>query len=277
MLSQLKSFSKFGVICGSGKEPLRIAKLLSEAGNSVFIIRLLGEADADYSDFTQIDLNIGQLEKMARELVKKGCTEVILSGKINNFSLLKIKPDFTALKILSQKGQMGDNSLLKKVSKFFERKGFNVIPQDKISPRGFLPKGYVFGERPKGRMLEDIKIGINFLEQSSFFDIGQSLVIQSGRIIAVEAVEGTDEMIKRVEKLIDLDNSPAIFIKMAKKNQSLHHDLPVFGLNTIKQLDACNIKFVCLHAINCKLAESLSDIESALLNSGISLCAVDYG
>ena len=70
-------------------------------------------------------------------------------------------------------------------------------------------------------MLEDIKIGINFLEQSSFFDIGQSLVIQSGRIIAIEAVEGTDEMIKRAEKLIDLDNSPAIFIKMAKKNQSL--------------------------------------------------------
>ena len=171
---------------------------------------------------------------------------------------------------------MGDNSLLKKVSKFFERRGFNVIPQDKISPRGFLPKGYVFGERPKGRMLEDIKIGINCLEQSSFFDIGQSLVIQSGRIIAIEAVEGTDEMIKRAEKLIDLDNSPAIFIKMAK-NQSLNHDLPVFGLNTIRLLDTCNIKFVCLHAINCKLAESLTDIESALLISGISLCAVDYG
>ena len=103
------------------------------------------------------------------------------------------------------------------------------------------------------------------------------MVIQSGRIIAIEAVEGTDEMIKRAEKLIDLDNSPAIFMKMAKKNQSLNHDLPVFGLNTIKQLDACNIKFVCLHAINCKLAESLIDIESALLISGISLYAVDYG
>ena len=119
MLSKLKSFNKFGVICGSGMEPLRIAKLLSEAGNSVFIIRLLGEADADYSDYTQIDLSIGQLEKMSKERVKKGCTEVILSGKINNLSLLKIKPDFTALKILSQKGQNGDNSILKKVSKFF--------------------------------------------------------------------------------------------------------------------------------------------------------------
>ena len=84
-------------------------------------------------------------------------------------------------------------------------------------------------------------------------------------------------MIKRSEKLIDLDNSPAIFIKTAKKNQSLYHALPVFGLNTIKQLDACSIKFVCLHAINCKLAESLTDIESALSTSGISLYAVDYG
>ena len=65
MLSQIKSFSNIGVICGSGKEPLRIAKLLSEAGNSVVIIRLLGEADADYSDFTQIDLSIGQLEKLS--------------------------------------------------------------------------------------------------------------------------------------------------------------------------------------------------------------------
>ena len=277
MSNQVKSFNKFGVICGSGKDPLSIANLLSQNGNSVFIIRLLGEADADYSDFTKIDLSIGQLEKMARELEKKGCTEVVLSGKINNLSLLKIKPDFTALKILSQKGQMGDNTLLKKVAKFFERKGFNVIPQDKISPRDFLPKGYVFGEIPKGRILEDIKIGINFLEQSSFFDFGQSLVIQSGRIIAIEAVEGTDEMIRRAKKLIDLDNSPAIFIKMAKKNQSLNHDLPVFGLNTIKQLDACNIKFVCLHAINCKLAESLTDIESGLLKSEISLYAVDYG
>ena len=68
-----------------------------------------------------------------------------------------------------------------------------------------------------------------------------------------------------------------VSIKMAKKNQSLNHELPVFGLNTIKRLDACNIKFVCLHAINCKLAESLTEIESALLISGINLCAVDYG
>ena len=60
-------------------------------------------------------------------------------------------------------------------------------------------------------------------------------------------------------------------MKMAKKNQSLIHDLPVFGLNTIRQLDACKIKFVCLHAINCKLAESLIEIESALLISGINL------
>ena len=61
MFSQLKSFSNIGVVCGSGKEPLRIAKLLSEAGNSVFIIRLLGEADADYSDFTQTNLSIGPI------------------------------------------------------------------------------------------------------------------------------------------------------------------------------------------------------------------------
>ena len=272
-----KSFCKYGVICGGGKQPLKIVRKLVEDGYPVFIIKLFGEADADYTSFCNIELKLGQLDKMVEELTEASCTELILSGKIKNLSLLNIQPDVSASKILAQQGQSGDNSLLENVSNFFLKKGFNIVPQDKISPREFLPKGYKYGKLPNKRMLADIGIGIRYLEQSSSFDIGQSLIIQSGRFLAIEAVEGTDQMIKRTSKLIDKNNSPAIFIKMAKKNQSLAHDLPVFGLNTIKQLVSSNINFACLHAEKCRLAESLGDIETAVLDSGISLYSVDYG
>ncbi len=277
MSNMHKSFCKYGLICGAGREPLNLAKTLTEAGCSVFVIKIFGEADADYTSFYHVELNLGQLNKMVRELKHSKCTEVILSGKINNFSLFSIKPDFSALKILAQKGQLGDNNLLQEVAGFFSKKGFNVIPQDKISPREFLPIGYRYGKSLSKRMLDDINIGIRYLEQASSFDIGQSVIIQAGRIIAIEAVEGTDKMIKRAAKLIDSDNSPAIFIKMAKKKQSLTHDLPVFGLKTIKQLNASNISFVCLHAKNCKLAVTLNQIEKAISKVGISLYSVDYG
>ena len=272
-----KSFSKYGVICGAGIEPLKIVKKLSESGFPIFVIKISGEADADYTNFTHTELKLGQLNKMVKELKDAGCTELVLSGKINNLSLLSTTPDFSALTILAQKGRLGDNNLLQKVSSFFTKKGFNIVSQDKISPRDFLPKDYKFGLMPSKRILDDIKIGVSYLEQSSSFDIGQSLIIQAGRLIAIEAGEGTDEMIKRSATLVDKDRSPAIFIKMAKKNQSLKHDLPVFGLNTVKQLHASNISYVCLHAKNCKLAVSLSDIETAISKIGISLYSVDYG
>ena len=277
MANMNQSFCKYGVICGAGTEPLNIAKTLSEAGCPVFVIKIFGEADADYTSFNNIELKLGQLDKMVKKLKDSDCTEVILSGKINNLSLFNIKPDFSALKILAQKGQLGDDNLLQEVEGFFSKKGFNVVPQDKISPREFLPNGYRYGKSLSKRMLDDINIGIRYLEQSSSFDIGQSLIIQAGRIIAIEAVEGTDKMIKRAAKLIDIENSPPIFIKMAKKKQSLIHDLPVFGLKTIKQLNASNISFVCLQAKNCKLAVSLGQIEKAVSEVGISLYSVDYG
>jgi len=73
---------KYGLICGAGREPLTIAKILSKQHVSVFIIKLYGEADADYSEFEHIELKIGQLEKISKYLADAGCTEIVLSGKL---------------------------------------------------------------------------------------------------------------------------------------------------------------------------------------------------
>ena len=276
-MSQIaNSFKKIGLVCGFGKDPIKIATLLSKTGVSVFIVKLHGEADNIYSGFDQVEFKIGQIEKISKYFLDKGCTDIVLSGKIRNQSFLKMAPDFSALQILSQSGKLGDNFLLTAVSDFFAKKGFNVIPQDKISPREFLPAGYMFGKKPEGRIAEDIQIAISYLAKSSEFDIGQSLIIQSGRFIALEGCEGTDAMIERVIGLVNPDNSPAIFLKMAKLNQSLELDLPVFGLGTIKRLCSSNIKIACLQAEYCKLSVSLSEIESVLIETGISLYAVDY-
>ena len=276
MLEVTKSSRKYGLICGAGSEPLEIAKKLSDMCVSIFIVKLYGEADADYGNFEYIELKLGQLEKMSKYLANAGCTDIVLSGKIRNVSFFKINPDFSALKILSQRGKLGDNFLLESVSKYFEEKGFVVIPQDEIRPRECLPLGYVLGKKLNGRMANDIQIGIRYLAQVSQFDIGQAVIVQSGRFIAIEATEGTDAMIKRSSRMINPDNSPAIFIKMAKMYQSLEQDLPVFGLNTIKMLRSSNIKIACLHAENCKLSDPLYQVESAAMQAGISLYAVDY-
>lgn len=276
MLEVTKISRKYGLICGAGIEPLKIAKILSNQCVSIFIVKVYGEADADYGNFEHIELKIGQLEKMAKCLASAGCTEIIFSGKIRNQSFFEINPDFSALKILAQRGNLGDNFLLQSVSKFFEDKGFVVIPQDEIRPRDCLPADYVLGKKLGGRIADDIQIGISYLAQSSQFDVGQAVIVQSGRFVAVEAIEGTDAMIKRASKLINPNNSPAIFIKMAKAYQSLEQDLPVFGLNTIKMLRASNIRIVCLHAENCKLSDPLTEVESAIKKAGISLYAVDY-
>tara|TARA_B100001057_G_C22625605_1_gene862346 strand:+ start:59 stop:895 length:837 start_codon:yes stop_codon:yes gene_type:complete len=276
MSEVVNSCKKYGLICGSGIEPMKIARILSEKGGSIFIVKILGEADDDYSVFDQIEVKIGQIEKISKYFSEAGCTDILLLGKIRNQSFSKIDPDFSALQILSQGGKLGDNFLLTAVSKFFERKGFNVIPQDQVILREFLPTGYIFGKKPHGRIAEDIRIGISYLKKSSEFDIGQSLIIQSGRFIALEASEGTDAMIKRAVGMVNPDNSPAIFIKMAKLNQSLELDLPVFGLETIKHLLVSNIKIVCLHAEYCKLSTSLKEIELVMSRAGIALYAVDY-
>ncbi len=271
------SSRKYGLICGSGSEPVKIAKILANRRIPIFIVKLFGEADADFSTFENMEFKIGQLEKISKCLADAGCTEIVFLGKISNQSFLKINPDFSALKILAQQSILGDNFLLRSVSKFFEKKGFVVISQDEIRPRESLPAGYVLGKKPDGRITDDIQIGIRYLARLSSFDIGQAIIVQSGRFIAIEAIEGTDAMIKRASEMINPDNSPAIFLKMAKLHQSLEQDLPVFGLNTLKMLQKSKIKIACLQAENCKLSDPLNEVEAAAIQAGISLYAVDYG
>ena len=276
MTKKSLSLNKYGVICGAGQVPLKIVHILKNQGFSVHIVKLAGEANADYSSFSFVEIQIGQLEKISEYFVEEKCTDIIFSGKIHQSSIAHINPDKTLTSILAGSKLAGDNYILEAIGAYFKGQGFDVISEDQVLPRESLSQNYRSSKIAEGRIKEDIDIGIEFLSQISRFDVGQSLIIQSGRVLALEAAEGTDEMIKRASALIDPDSSPAIFMKMAKIGQSLMHDLPVFGLNTIEFLTRSNIKIVCLQAEKCKLAEPLVQIEAAMLRADISLYAVNY-
>ena len=102
-------------------------------------------------------------------------------------------------------------------------------------------------------------------------DIGQSVVVQQRRVLAIEGAEGTNEMIARTAELIDKSQPDTVFVKMAKSGQDIALDMPVFGLETLSYLEKSGIKTVCLEGEKIMLADPLDVISAAADKAGVSI------
>lgn len=207
--------------------------------------------DIDYSEFDPITVPYGAIEKFLEILRKNQIKNLIFIGAVNkpNFSDLKVDKTGTILlaKILASK-ILGDDAVLRAVIKFFEKQGLKILKIEDLLDCVISTKSTLTEVKPSKESLEDIKIGIDAIRHFSKFDVGQSVVVAQKQIIAIEAIEGTDEMIRRCKDLrIDYKES-AILIKLKKRNQSAKADLPTIGVATIKNCFEAGIKGIAIQA-----------------------------
>ncbi len=225
------------IFAGRGNLPKMLIEDCQNKGRRFFIFLLEGENyEIDYSQFNPIKIAYGEMEKFLTIMKQQQICNLVFIGGVTkpNFSAIKVDKTGAILlaKILANK-ILGDDAVLSTVIKFLEKQGLKIVPIDDLLDCAVSKKGTLTEIEPKAENIDDINLGIKAIKRFSEFDVGQSLVIAQKQIIAIEALEGTDEMIKRCRNLnIDYKNK-AVLVKMKKAKQSMKADLPTIGVTTI--------------------------------------------
>mgnify|MGYP001139995994 CR=1 FL=1 len=240
---------QIGLISGAGELPLIIAKTLKEKGYSLTIIALEGLADKKLSKYADIyeRINIGKVGKIISFLKKNNIRELILTGKVPKkiiYETERIKPDMKALKMLFSAKMRGDNELLQMVENELLKDGIKIVELTEYCPELLTPQGVLTKKKPSKKDMEDILYGFNVAKKIGELDIGQTVVVKDKSVIAVEALEGTDETILRAGKYVE----DTVVVKVSKPQQNLKLDPPAVGLQTIMNMKAAKAKVLALEA-----------------------------
>ena len=261
---------KLCLIMGADELPFEILRNLPK--NEVFII-VLKEAEVDFSKLLGYNYEIisfAKVGKVIKTIKALNIKDICFAGRVKKPSFFGLKPDFKGFfllfKILKLKLR-GDNKLLEAIINFIEQNNLKVKGVNEICNELVVKKGVLTSFEPSKISQKDCENGINIVKGISSFDIGQAIVIQEGVVIGVEAVEGTDELIKRCGELKYKSKNLPVLVKCAKSNQTLKIDMPTIGLNTIKMLAKHNFAGVCIEAGSCLLLQKEEAIEFANKNN----------
>ena len=196
-------------------------------------------------------INFGKLISELLKLQNLGFKHIVLVGNLQRPSIRDIKPDFNSAKVITEFGNIllrgGDNNLLDFCINYLNNIGFKVLDLRKLIPENFLNSGNITKSKLSKKVINDIEKGKMILDLISKFDIGQSLVIQSGQIIAIEAAQGTDRLIKDSHNYLN-KNEKSILVKLAKVKQNLKADLPTIGIKTLKNCKKFGISGIAYSA-----------------------------
>ncbi len=267
--------TRLAVIAGQGKIPVQIAETAVSMGYDVVVMPIRGQADADFSAFASQPIALGAIGGTLALMQEQGCTHLVMAGKVVRPSLAALKPDASAVKLLGKAMMRGDDSLLRVISDFFAANGIETV-----APEGFMrdrlaPVGLLAGRTPDTAQDEDIALARRVLAALGELDVGQAVVVQAGRVLAIEAAEGTNEMLRRVTGLVDAGESPAVMVKMPKSGQHMKLDMPVIGVATIESAADASIGVIAVQAGGVLFAEAASVLGEAAEARGVTLLGLE--
>ena len=230
-----------GIIAGYGEFPLIYIEELKAFGYSVRVCAIEEEADKSLSERADsiIYVSVGQLGRLANFFKSEGVNEVIMAGKVRKTLMFKkIKPDIKAIALFLSLKDKKDDTILNAICNFLEKEGITIVPQTKYISSVFLPSGVASKRTPTKKEKEDIEFGRNAAMLIAGADIGQTAVVKDKSVMALEAIEGTDEAIIRGGKLANGEG--AVVVKVNKPKQDLRFDVPAVGLDTLEAIISVN-------------------------------------
>ncbi|MCK4265518.1 UDP-2,3-diacylglucosamine diphosphatase LpxI [Candidatus Babeliales bacterium] len=227
------------VIAGTGNLPVEACKKLKQENCPFFVISLFPENNgSDLLDVIEnknelIKQNVYKATEILNLLKTKKTKKVLLIGKVEKSHLLKkIKLDWLTIKLLTSLLSKGDKPVMEKILSILEENGIEAMRQNEILDSLFVPPGVLTG-KITNVLEQDIRLGLDTAKHLSKCDIGQTVVIKDGMILAVEAIEGTDKCILRG---LELGKKEIVICKAARSDQNKKYDLPTLGPDTLKNI-----------------------------------------
>ncbi|MGJ8639807.1 MAG: LpxI family protein [Opitutaceae bacterium] len=253
-----------GLIAGKGRYPILMAERIVAAGLPLRVVSFHGETDPDWvkslpaADHLQI--KVGQLGKLLKSLQKLNCSYAVMAGQITPRRLFHgLHPDLKALKILNSLKQKNAETIFGAISAEIEAVGINMLDarsflDDQLASEGLMTRGKLHADP------QHIEHGIHIAKGAADLDIGQGAVVRKGTVLAVEAYEGTDPMLKRAGTF---KTDGLIFVKTVKRKQDYRFDVPVFGERTLDMMHAAGIRTAALEVGKVLLLDKAPLLEKA--------------
>ena len=267
MLDNNLNLEPIAIFAGRGQMPqILIDDCLKRKRNFMIFLLKSEIYEIDYSQFNPIQIAYGEVDKFLKILHDHKIKNLVFIGGVTkpNFSALKVdkKGAMLLAKIIANK-ILGDDAVLRTVINFFEKEGLRILRIDQLLDCVFSSKGTQSNLIPSTDDIIDIDLGVKAIKHFAKFDIGQAVVVAQKQIIAVEAQEGTDEMIKRCQNLRGDFTKNAILIKMKKPQQIEKADLPTIGIDTVKLCIESNIKGIVIQ-VNSTLVLNKNEVIKAI-------------
>ena len=230
--------NKLGILAGGGPLPARIVEACLASGRDVFVIAFEHDTDPKTCEgVPHLWVPLGKVGTTIDRLKSEGCVEVVFAGPVRRPSFSKLKPDMRAIKLLGKirkaAGQ-GDDAILSILVEEFESEDFRVVGADELLSDVAAPKGDLTERAPDESDEKDIELGVRVAQALGALDVGQAVVVQQGVVLGVEAIEGTEALLKRCAG-VKREGQGGVLVKLKKPQQERRADLPAIGADTVRQ------------------------------------------
>ncbi|MCE2579874.1 LpxI family protein [Gluconacetobacter entanii] len=241
-----------GILAGGGPLPAQVAQSVVAAGGSVFIIGFEGFAEPDViAPWPHRFIRLAAAGEILSTLRQHGCRELVLIGPVRRPSFATLRPDAAGARILARIGRAlfsGDDGLLGAIVRVLGEEGFVVRGAHEYLHASVGRRGVMGAVRPDSVAVSDIGRGRSVVVAMGALDIGQGCVVQDGLVLAVEAIEGTDEMLERVGRYRQDGRPGGVLVKMVKPGQERRADLPTIGPETVRRAARAGLRGIAFEA-----------------------------
>jgi DUF1009 family protein len=239
---------KLGLIAGNGRFPFLVIEGARKAGAQVAVAAIREETDPGIESVADslTWVGIGQLGKMLRFFKDEGVNQAIMAGQVKHVQIFsRAVPDVRMLKMLLRLPRRNTDALIGAVAGELAAEGIELIDSTHFLKDELPSPGVLTKRAPDERERVDIEYGLQVAREIARLDLGQTIVIRERACVAIEAMEGTDAVIRRAGGLV---RGRLTVVKIAKPDQDMRFDVPVVGLPTLETMSECGATCLCLTA-----------------------------
>jgi DUF1009 family protein len=263
-----------GIIAGNRTLPLLFARQARGLGiKRLVAVAFEGETDPALEPLVDqiIWLKVGQLSKMLSAFARNGVRRCVMLGQIAPKHLLDLRPDLRAMALLLRLKDKNAHTIFGAIGDELKKEGIELIdPTPWLRP--LMPgPGFAIGAKLTAEQSADVALGYRIAKEVSRLDIGQTVVVKSGAVLAVEGFEGTDQCLARGGQLAGKQGG-AVAVKVAKDKHDMRFDVPCVGLQTLEACAAARIAVLAIEAGRTLVLEQ-DAIERIAAREKISLVA----
>lgn len=259
-MTQLKTL---GIIAGNGVYP----RLLAAAARKAGVARIVAAAFSNETDpalTEHVDviewMRVGQLGRLLKFFRAQTIHHAIMAGQIAPRNLFDLHPDVKALLLIAKLKQRNAESIFAAIADELKKTEVELLPATTFLEDSLAQPGLIAGSKLSGREEEDVDLGWKITKEIARLDIGQTVIVKNGTVLAVEAFAGTNDAIKRGGALA---SEGAVMIKVAKPNQDMRFDVPVIGLETIRIATEVKLRVIAVEAGRTLLLEREAIVDLA--------------